>query len=374
MGRKLALCLAMLMLAAYVSGCGAKTPEQLAETAVVETALPEPFINTRNNPGELPAGEQPVGEQPGSAADGPGGPAAPEEDIYSLPYEGMRPMAVMIDNQGSKVLPQGGLDKAQIIFEVIVEGGLTRLMPVFWGTEPEMIGPVRSARHYFLDFSMEYDAVYVHYGGSPQAGTDIKKLNINEIDGIVLGPDVFWDLTNDPKNWQDSYTSMEKLKKYAEKRKFRDTANVEFPFRYNESAEDIVPAGGDDAMSVALKYPSMSVRFDYDSGTRTYKRFRYDKEHIERVTGKQLEAKNIIVMHVRNWTIEGDYAGRQDMQTTGTGKGYFITCGKAYRITWSKESRSSQTKFAYENGEPIVLNRGQTWIQIMPLNAKVTIE
>lgn len=167
---------------------------------------------------------------------------------------------------------------------------------------------------------------------------------------------------------------MEKLKKYAEKRKYRDTANVGFPFTYNESSEDIVPAGGNDAMSIALKYPSMSVRFDYDSGTGTYKRFRYDKEHIERITEKQLEAKNIIVMYVRNWTIEGDYAGRQDMQTTGTGKGYFITCGKAYNIKWSKESRSSQTKYTFENGEPIVLNRGQTWIQIMPLNAGVTIE
>lgn len=365
MKKRLALCLALMMLTVSVFGCGAKTPGSEARSVVVETDLPEPFVKTV---------EQPAEEQPEPVEDVPDEQAATEEDVWSLPYDGMRPMAVMIDNEGTRVLPQGGLDKAQIVYEVIVEGGLTRLMPVFWGTEPEMIGPVRSARHYFLDFCMEYDAIYVHYGGSPQAGTGIKELKINEIDGIALGPDYFWDLTSDPKNWQDSYTSMEKLKKYAQKREFRDTTDVEFPFIYNESSDNIGQPGGYDALTVTLKYPSMTVRFDYDSGTGKYKRFRYGKEHMERVSGKQLEAKNIIVLHVPNWTIEGDNEGRQDMDTTGTGKGYFITCGKAAKIKWSKESRSSQTKYTYENGEPVVLNRGQTWIQIMPVNAKVTIE
>jgi hypothetical protein len=99
---------------------------------------------------------------PGAVKTEPTGQAAAEGDIYSLPFSGVRPVAVMVDNQGSRVLPQGGLDKAQIIYEVIVEGGLTRLMPVFWGTTPEMIGPVRSARDYFLDYMMQYDAMYVH--------------------------------------------------------------------------------------------------------------------------------------------------------------------------------------------------------------------
>lgn len=365
MRKRLALCLVMAALAAAVCGCGDKSGGQEIQPVVVETALPEPFADTGDSSAEQSPENQP---EPGDE------PAVPAEDDYTLPFTGVRPMAVMIDNQGSRVLPQGGLDKAQIVYEVIVEGGLTRLMPVFWGTEPEMIGPVRSARHYFLDFSMEYDAIYVHYGGSPQAGTDIRKLKVDEIDGIALGPEYFWDLTTDRNNWQDSYTSMEKLKIYAEKRRFRDTTDAGFPLRYNGPGDDLVPEGGDDAKTVSLKYPSMSVRYEYDSGTGTYKRFRYDKEHMERVSGKQLEAKNIIVLYMRNWTIEGDREGRQDMQTTGTGKGYFITCGKAYKIKWSKETRSSQTKYTYENGEPIVLNRGQTWIQVMPVNAKVTIE
>ncbi len=361
MKKGLAMSIVLIMLALTAAACGsAEEPD--TQPVVVETEVPK-----------TPVAPPPAAEPAPENQEEPEKPAEPVKDDFSLPYEGMRPMAVMIDNEGSRVLPQGGLDKAQIVYEVIVEGGLTRLMPVFWGTEPEMIGPVRSARHYFLDFCMEYDAIYVHYGGSPQAGSDIKKLKQDEIDGLYLGPDVFWDLTKDKNNWQDSYTSMEKLKKHAEKKKFRSEAKVEFPFKYNEAGKDVVPAG-ENAAAVTFKYPSMTSKYEYDSAAGLYKRYRYGKEHMERVSGKQLTAKNIIVLYMKNWDIAGDYAGRQDMKTTGSGDGYFISCGKAVKIKWSKESRSSQVKYTYENGDPLVLNRGQTWIQIMPLNAKVTIE
>ncbi len=302
----------------------------------------------------------------------PAGQEAAEEDIYALPFSGVRPVAVMIDNQGSRVLPQGGLDKAQIVYEVIVEGGLTRLMPVFWGTMPEMIGPVRSARDYFLDYMMEYDAMYVHVGGSPKALADIKKLKTNDIDGMRVGSDVIWDLTRDKGNWQDSYTSMKKLLDYAGVRKYRTKTDIKFPFTYNDT--DVVPAGGQNAVKLTFKYPSMISGYEYDSTGGTYKRLREGKAHMERVSGKQLEAKNIIVQYVRNYDIKDDSKGRQEMDTTGSGKGYFITCGKAVKITWSKKDRASQTRYTDESGNPITLNRGQTWIQVVPLTSKVTIE
>jgi hypothetical protein len=220
---------------------------------------------------------------------------------------------------------------------------------------------------------MEYDAIYVHYGGSPQAGKDITKLKINEIDGLYLGTDVFKDLTTDKSNWQDSYTSMEKLQAYSQKRKYDMTTEVKFPFTYNQT--DVIPEDGQfDASAITLKYPSMTSKYEYDSATGLYKRFRYGKAHMERVSGKQLEAKNIIVRYTQNYDIKGDKSGRQEMITTGSGKGYYITCGKAVKINWSKESRNAQTKYTDESGNEIKLNRGQTWIQVMPLTAKVTME
>jgi hypothetical protein len=299
-------------------------------------------------------------------------PATAEED-FKLPEDGVRPIAVMIDNQGTRVLPQGGLNKAQIVYEVIVEGGETRLMPVFWGTNPKMIGPVRSSRDYFLDYSMENDAIYTHYGWSPKAKADISRLKINNINGLYVGKQVFHDLTKDRANWQDSYTTMEKLLNYAKKIKYRMTTDRKFPFTYNTT--DIVPADGQTAVAVVLKYNSANTsRYEYDSTTRTYKRFRHGKPHMERVSGKQLEAKNILIQFTPNYSIKGDAKGRQEMNTTGSGKGYLVTCGKAVRIKWSKESRSAQTKYTDEAGNKITLNRGQTWIQIMPLTADIAMK
>lgn len=298
---------------------------------------------------------------------------APANDGFILPAEGVRPIAVMIDNEGTRSLPQGGLDKAQIVYEVIVEGGETRLMPVFWGTDPEMIGPVRSSRDYFLDYSMEHDAIYVHFGWSPQAQKDIPKLKINNINGLYVGNDVIWDLTKDRGNWQDSYTSMQKLLAYAEKLKYKMTTDSKFHFKYNQS--DIIPVNGETAEKISLKYSAAYTSgYEYDGVSGLYKRFRKGKPHMERVSGKQLEAKNIIVQYTPNYDIKGDKQGRQEMNTIGSGNGYLITQGKAAKIKWSKESRRAQTRYTDEAGNEIMLNRGQTWIQIIPLTAKVTLE
>lgn len=359
MRRGFSVLIVICLLSAFFTACGSEKAEETQPVIAEETVIP------------MPATTQEVIPEPVIVTE-PVEVSEPVNDDFSLPKTGIRPFAVMIDNEGTRVLPQGGLNMAQIVYEVIVEGGLTRLMPVFWGTEPEMIGPVRSARDYFLDYSMEYDAIYVHYGGSPQAGKDIPKFKINEIDGLYLGPDVFWDLTKDRGNWQDSYTSMEKLKAYALKKKFSETASVEFPFIYNLT--EVTPEAGNIASVITLKYPSMTSKYEYDSNTGLYKRFRYGKEHMERVSEKQFEAKNIIVQFVPNYDIKGDKAGRQEMNTIGSGKGYFITNGRVIDLKWSKESRRAQTKYSDKDGNPILLNRGQTWIQIMPVNAKVTIE
>lgn len=297
---------------------------------------------------------------------------APVENFIK-PASGIRPIAVMIDNEGTRSLPQGGLDKAQVIYEVIVEGGETRLMPLFWGVDVQMIGPVRSSRDYFLDYSMEHDAIYVHFGWSPKAKSDISKLKINNINGVSNGGEIFWDLTKDRGNWQDSYTSMQKILDYVKKVKYRTETDKKPVFSYNQT--DVEPAAGQTAEKISLRYSaSYTCGYEYDQTAKVYNRIRKGKPQMERVSGKQLQAVNIIIQYTHNNAINGDDKDRQELDTVGSGTGYFITYGKAVKIKWSKKARATQTMYTDESGNEIVLNPGQTWVQVLPTTGRVTIE
>lgn len=292
---------------------------------------------------------------------------------FQLPVEGERPVAVMIDNEGTRSLPQGGMYKAQVIYEIIVEGGETRLMPVFWGTAPEMIGPVRSSRHYFLDYVLEHDAIYVHFGWSPMAQRDIPKLKINNINGVSNGGQIFWDLTKQRSNWQDSYTSMQKIMGYAKKVKYRTSTNVKPVFKYNSSNTAI--ADGKNASKVTIRFShAYTCSFEYDANSGLYNRFRKSKAQMERNTGKQLTGMNIIIQMTPSRSIKGDDKGRQEVSTVGSGSGYLITEGKSVAIKWSKAARGKATKYTYQDGTEISLNPGQTWVEVLPTGGKVTLE
>lgn len=321
--------------------------------------------------------EEPASEQEGTKPDGSDGEGTAKEedgtvDNFVFPEEGTRPFAVMIDNQGSAVLPQGGLHMAQVVYEIIVEGGITRYMPVFWNVDPEMIGPVRSSRHYFLDYAMEHDAIYVHFGQSPQALKDLQSYKINNINGIYVAG-VFWDLTKDKGNWQDSYTSMEKAKEYANKVGYRTETDKKHVFTYNRKDAELQSA--EKAEKVSITYSDGYIsRYEYDATTKTYMRFRNGKPHMERITGEQLAVKNIIIQVVKNQRIKGDKEDRQELFNVGSGNGWYITNGKVIKIKWSKASRPEPTQYTDEAGNPIALNPGQTWVQIAPSADRVVIE
>ncbi|RCX18409.1 DUF3048 family protein [Anaerobacterium chartisolvens] len=296
-----------------------------------------------------------------------------QEDAFIMPVEGKRPYAVMIDNEGSKPLPQGGIKKAQIVYEMIAEGGVTRLMPIFWNADGELIGPVRSSRHYFLDYVMEHDAIYVHFGWSPLAKSDISKLKINNINGVGKGGEAFWDLTKDKNNWQDSYTSAKNLDECVGRLKYPVSTDKKLIFSYN--ASDVEPGTGEKAEKIKIKYSGGYVcSYEYDSSSKKYSRFRQGKPHMERADNTQLTAKNIIIQYVANKRISGDREDRQELSNIGSGRGLFISCGKMMEITWSKKSRSSKTEYMDMEGKPVLLNPGQTWIQIVPKGNNAVIE
>lgn len=360
----LAFAMAFILTQALLLGGCEEKPSNADVQPTSSTVVSTPEITTppEDNVNSDQTGEDASGSQKGAT-----------EGSFTLPVAGMRPYAVMIDNEGTRPLPQGGIYLAQVVYEIIVEGGTTRLMPVFWDKDPTMIGPVRSSRHYFLDYAMEHDAIYVHFGYSPQAMNDIKKFKINNINGVANGGEVFWDLTKDKKNWQDSYTSMEKVKGYVSRVKYRTETEKELVFKYSDNDSDLVL--GNNAVNIDIKYTSSyTCSYKYDEAKKVYLRFRKGDPHMERLTGEQFTAKNIIIQKVSNHLIKGDTAGRQEVNTVGSGEGYYISNGKYINIKWSKKSRTEPTKYTDSEGNDIKLNPGQTWVQITPTNGKVTIE
>jgi hypothetical protein len=290
-----------------------------------------------------------------------------------------RSFAVMIDNEGKARARHEGLDKAYIIYEMVAEGGETRLMALFKGTNPTAIGPVRSARHYFVHYALENDAVFVHFGWSPLAQKAIPQLGVNNINGIS-GTDgsSFWRKPKSKYDWQNAFTSMEKLKERAAKKGYSNTTQVQ-EFAYNSVDTDLV--SGASANNVKLKYNNYrNVEYVYDAASKLYKRFQGSKAHTDTSGKIQYSAKNIIISFVKSYDLNdgpdtnGVNKGRQQVNDVGEGKGYLITNGKSIEITWKKSSLKAKTEYRDMSGKEITLNNGQTWIQLAPSASKVTIE
>ena len=315
-----------------------------------------------------------------------------------------RPIAVMIDNH-SQAMPHAGLSKAYIVYEIIVEGGESRLMALFKGQDVDKIGPVRSSRHYFLDYAMENDAIYVHYGWSPEAESDIKDFNINNINGLYDSN--FWRV-KDKKAPHNAVTSTKKILEVARAKKYRTTSNVESVLNYvteevnlseeYSARENNITTNNTqtldansrisstsseakviNATNITIPYStSNKVKWEYEPENKVYKRYSKGKEEVEWDTATEVIAKNIIIEFIKNTPLttskDDEEKGRQTMTTTGTKDGYYITNGKAIKITCEKTSRKSKTIYKDENGEEIKVNDGNTFIQICPIDSNVKFE
>lgn len=283
-----------------------------------------------------------------------------------------RPIAVMIDNHKA-ALPQGGLNNAYLVYEIIVEGGESRLMALFKGQDVEKIGPVRSARHYFLDYALENDAIYVHYGWSPLAQSDISTLGVNNINGISESVTSFW-RTKDKDAPHNVATSTDKILEIANKKNYRTTSSKESVLNY--VIDDVNLEDGIEANTIEIPYStSNKVKYEYDPNTRRYQRFSKGIEETDWSTGEFITTKNIIITFAGNTTLnDEENVGRQNLHNIGELEGYYITNGKAIKITCEKTTRSAQTVYKDLEGNEIKVNDGNTYIQICPLNAEVIIE
>ena len=283
-----------------------------------------------------------------------------------------RPIAVMIDNHKG-AMPQAGLNDAYMVYEIIVEGGETRLMALFKGANLDKIGPVRSSRHYYLDYALENDAIYVHFGWSPQAQSDISKLNVNNINGISESSTSFWRV-KDKYAPHNAVTSTEKILEIAKRKGYATTSTKESVLNY--VADPVELDSKIEAKAVTIPYSdSNTVQYTYDETTKRYVRYSRGTKQVDWDTNETVTTKNIIVVKCENWTLnDGDNKGRQTLDNVKTLKGYYITNGKAIEITAEKSTRSSQTVYKDLEGNEIEVNDGNTFIQICPINSNIKIE
>lgn len=289
-----------------------------------------------------------------------------------------RPYAVMINNNKAVWGYQAGLQDAYITYEMIVEGGITRMMALFRDKDTARIASVRSSRHYYLDYVLENDAIYAHIGWSPRAQSDISSLGIDKINADNSSA-FTWDssLRNIAREHR-AYTSMEKLRAAAEKKGYRTTTDQDLLLTYQAKSLDLSNYDGAvPANTVRIPYSTSHLTsYGYDAENKIYKRYQNNMEHKDYVTGMQYTAKNIITYKVHNYTLNDGYSGgRQDLNNIGSGEGYYISEGYAIPITWEKTSRSSQTVYKVKaTGKELVVNDGNTFIQIQPDSQTLTIE
>lgn len=280
-----------------------------------------------------------------------------------------RNIAIMINNIKVVWGYQSGIQDAYILYEMIAEGGITRLMGIYKDANTSRIGTVRSARIYHLDYVLENDAIYVHIGGSKEAIKDIKTLGIADFNSEVTFRDRSIGLAYE----HTAFTSIEKIMEKVNKRGVRTTSDKDLLLNYSIEELDLSELEGSiPANNVKISFSGVkNTSFLYDKENKVYKRYQNDIAHVDYVSKEQYTVKNIITYQVKNTSY--DSYGRQELNNIGSGTGYYITNGYAIPITWEKKSRESQTIYKYLDGKEIVLNDGNTHIEIQPKNRELNI-
>ena len=286
-----------------------------------------------------------------------------------------RPYAVMI-NCHSAALPQSGLNDAYIVYELMVESGITRMMALFKDVDTAKIGSVRSARTQYLDYVYENDAIYVHAGGAPDALDQIYSERIADVDvdGVYGMRD-----RNLNRAWEHTlFTSINLLDKAVSNTSLRNTTDTPSLLEYSKEELDLSKyTTAKKANDVSIKYSSYRTSiYKYDQNNKNYLRYMNNTANTDLVNKEQYTAKNIIVYGVKysNYNYNG-YNLYQKIDNIGTGEGYYISNGYALPITWEKKDEKSQTVYKVkETGEKLVVNDGNTYIQIYPTSGNLTIK
>ncbi len=290
------------------------------------------------------------------------------------------PLAVMVDNLAIGARPQVNLSKADLVFEAVAEGGITRFLAVYWRNDPGVIEPVRSARAYYLDWAAELDAIYVHWGGARSNGpadvpSAISRLGLRHMDAFFLGRP-FFERDPDRTAPHNGIVHSEALWERAAASDWSGPPAIE-----SWTFKEDVPArgGGPDAVttdSVDLGFggpfsSDYSVRWTYNRRTNAYLRTMGGEPHKDGASGERIRAKNVAVI-VTDVRSAGDGTAHLLYRTTGEGRAIVFQDGVAIEGSWKKPSAAERTRFFDAAGDEIAFNRGQTWIEVLAAGDPLT--
>lgn len=272
---------------------------------------------------------------------------------------------IMLENSPS-ARPQSGIKAAGVVFEAIAEGGITRFLALYQEAKPQLVGPVRSLRLYFVDWVAPFQASVAHVGGSKFALAEIRNGSYRDIDQF-FNSGYYWRAT-DRYAPHNVYTSFKKLDALNQRKGYSTSVFTAWP------RQDGLPAKVVTAKSIDVKISSAlyNSHYDFDPKSNTYLRYEGGAVQVDREAGNVTPSVVIVMDTIMNLVNED--GKRQQITTIGSGRARIFQNGTVTEATWSKADRGSQIIFADAAGKQIPLNRGQTWITAVPANqgGKVT--
>jgi len=277
-----------------------------------------------------------------------------------------RPLAVTIGNSPQE-RPQSGLKEADVVYELLAEGGITRFLAVYQQGNAENVGPIRSARDYLAYLAHNFDGVFVHNGGSPGGLAYVEQPSVVNLDAFYIASGEFW-RTKDRIAPFNLYSKTSEMRKLMEKRGLDQKTSLEL-WLFSKPGEEF--PGGRASEYLKIYYPQAYslVEYRHEPDLNLYARFMGGKPHLDRESGLQLSARNIIIQYADTKVIDGE--GRLDIAVVGSGKALIFTGGKVYDAVWKKADKRSPTVFTNAQGEKIPLTPGQTWIQLVRTGTQI---
>ena len=320
----------------------------------------------------------PAPAESSSQADTKRGAQNPITGEYTLSDKAVntRPCAIMVSNI-KVALPQHGIGSADMCYEVLAEGGITRIMAVFADKDKiPKIGPVRSVRDYYVDLAEGINAVLVHFGGSPKGYEVIKSYGTDDIDGMTASSAFTQDKSlAAAKGREHSFFTNSKLLKPVAKSKgykSKTSAYTMFDFVPEDSSADM--SDGVPAKSVSVSFSGYcTATFNYNKKSKKYLKGEFDEKQIDNNTKKQIAVKNVFVLKTSVSAIAGDKHGRIKVDLS-SGSGKYISNGKMIDIKWKKGKHGDMLKYYTKDGEELKINRGKSWVCIIPKNNSVTVK